>query len=352
MIVGVTGYFCSGKDSFAEFAVRKGFKHISLSDIIRDEITRRKKEITIPRLTEVGNELRTTFGPQVLAQRALAKLPEYGHAVVTSIRHSAEVAALRVRKDFVMIFIDAPLKVRYERSLLRERKGDLKTFEEFHAAELAQMKSKDSNSQQLLECKRLADIVVRNDGTLETFHGKIAEALKRVFLEFSPPRPTWHEYFMAIARVAATRANCVKRHIGAVITVNRQIISTGYNGTPKGILNCDEGGCPRCISFADSGTKLDECLCVHAEENAIVQAACNGIGVKGGTLYSTLCPCSYCAKSIINAGIAEVIYLDSFAMDDITRKLFREGGVKVQSLQEALAEENKKGRKKKKAVSL
>jgi dCMP deaminase len=349
MIVGVTGFFCSGKDTFAEFLMRKGFKHISLSDIIRDEITARGQQITIPRLTETGNELRTTFGPQVLAQRALAKMPEYGHVVVTSIRHGAEVETLRTRKDFVLIFVDAPLRTRYERCVSRNRAGDLTTFEAFRNAEKAQMRSKDPNSQQLQTCKDMADILVNNDGSLEDFHGKIAAAMKRVFLDFSPPRPTWDEYFMAIARVAATRANCVKRHIGAAITVNRQIVSTGYNGTPKGIRNCDAGGCPRCLSFVDSGSKLDECLCVHAEENAIVQAACNGISVRGGTLYSTLCPCSYCAKSIINAGIAEVIYLEPFAMDDVTRRLFQEAGVKFRALEkEELVVKPVRGSRKKK----
>jgi len=334
MIVGVTGYFCAGKDTFAEFAIRKGFGHVSLADIIREEIERRGRKITLPLLTATGNELRSRFGPQILAQRALEKLPAYGHAIVTSIRHGAEVEALRTRKDFVLVFVDAPLRVRYERSRQRARKGDSESFEAFRAAELAQMKSKDPDSQQLMTCRRMAQIIVTNDGSLETFHSRIAKALKRVFLEFSPPRPTWDEYFMAVARVAATRANCIKRHIGAVITVDKQIVSTGYNGTAKGIRNCNEGGCPRCMSFVDSGTKLDECLCVHAEENTIVQAACNGIGVKGGVLYSTHCPCSYCAKSIINAGIVEVVYLEPFAMDEVTRRLFREAGVKARMLNE------------------
>lgn len=334
MIVGVTGYFCSGKDTFAEFAIRKGFKHISLSDIIRDEIKARGQQVTLLRLTEVGNRLRIQFGPQVLAQRAMQRFPEYGHVVVTSIRHGAEVEELRRRKDFALVFVDAPLRMRYERSIIRARKGDLATFEEFAAAEKTQMRSKDPASQQLLACRKMANIVVNNNGTLKEFHAKIADAMKQVFLQFSPKRPSWDEYFMAIARVAASRANCVKRHIGAVITVNKQIVSTGYNGTPKGITNCDEGGCPRCLSFVDSGTKLDECLCVHAEENAIVQAACNGISVRGGTLYSTLCPCSYCAKSIINAGIAEVVYLEPFAMDDTTRRLFAQASVQFRSLQE------------------
>ena len=82
---------------------------------------------------------------------------------------------------------------------------------------------------------------------------------------------------MSIARVVASRSNCVKRKVAAVITRDRRIISTGYNGTPRGTRNCNEGGCPRCNGFAEGGTRLDECLCSHGEENAITQAAYHGV---------------------------------------------------------------------------
>jgi dCMP deaminase len=119
-------------------------------------------------------------------------------------------------------------------------------------------------------------------------------------------RPSWDEYFLSIARVVASRSNCVKRKVAAVITRDRRIISTGYNGTPRGTRNCNEGGCPRCNAFAEGGTRLDECLCSHGEENAITQAAFHGVSVRGGTLYTTFSPCLTCTKMIINAGIEEV----------------------------------------------
>ncbi|KPK71885.1 MAG: cytidine deaminase [Acidithiobacillales bacterium SM23_46] len=137
---------------------------------------------------------------------------------------------------------------------------------------------------------------------------------------------------MNVARVAASRSNCLSRHVGAVIVKDRQIVSTGYNGTPKGIKNCNEGGCPRCWSMAESGTRLDECLCVHAEENAIVQAACNGISIQGATLYTTFCPCSYCAKSIINASIKRVVYREAYALDQTAQRLFADAAVELSCL--------------------
>ena len=147
-----------------------------------------------------------------------------------------------------------------------------------------------------------------------------------------PERPSWDEYFMNIAKVAASRSNCSRRQVAAVIVRDHRVISTGYNGTPRGVRNCCDGGCPRCSSDAPSGTKLGDCLCSHAEENAIVQAACYGIAVKGATIYTTYSPCLQCAKMIINAGLVEVIYFQRYSIDDVSLALLREAGVTVRPL--------------------
>lgn len=144
-----------------------------------------------------------------------------------------------------------------------------------------------------------------------------------------PPRPSWDEYFMRIAQVASMRSNCIKRKVGAVVVKDRRIVSTGYNGTPRGTRNCNEGGCPRCSALAASGTRLDECLCSHAEENAITQAAYHGTSVKDGCLYSTFSPCLMCAKMIINSGITEVVFDVEYPLNDSTFRLFEEAGVRI-----------------------
>ncbi len=151
-----------------------------------------------------------------------------------------------------------------------------------------------------------------------------------------PPRerPDWDEYFMEIANVVALRSNCSRRHVAAVIVKDKRIISTGYNGTPRGIRNCNEGGCPRCSSHAPSGTNLTECLCSHGEENAIVQAAYHGICVKDSTLYTTFSPCLLCAKMIINAGIRVVVFGELFWIDSTSRSILQEAGVKIRALGE------------------
>ena len=147
-------------------------------------------------------------------------------------------------------------------------------------------------------------------------------------------RPSWDRYFMDIAHVAATRSNCSRRQVAAVLVRDKQVVSTGYNGTRRGVKNCSDGGCPRCNSDVPSGEGLRQCLCSHAEENAIVQAAYNGIMLKGATLYTTYSPCLLCAKMIINAGIVEVVYHQHYTIDDVSMDLLHEAGVAVRSVNE------------------
>ncbi|MGB9707489.1 MAG: deoxycytidylate deaminase [Microgenomates group bacterium] len=124
-------------------------------------------------------------------------------------------------------------------------------------------------------------------------------------------KPNWDEYFMKIAEVVKSRADCLRRQVGAVIVKDYRILATGYNGTPHGIKNCSEGGCERCLRRTkgeiDWYEYEESCICLHAEQNAIIQAAYLGVSTKGATLYSTTNPCSTCAKMLINAGIVRVV---------------------------------------------
>lgn len=130
----------------------------------------------------------------------------------------------------------------------------------------------------------------------------------------SPKRPDWNTYFMNLAQVVKTRCNCLLSPVGVVLVKDKRIIATGYNGTPIGLPNCLDGGCPRCLkkkqNLIKSGEEKGFCLCVHAEPNAIIQSAYHGVSTKGATMYTTLSPCMLCAKEIINAGITELCYLE------------------------------------------
>jgi len=149
-------------------------------------------------------------------------------------------------------------------------------------------------------------------------------------------RPDWDTYYMQIARTVATRSSCLRRQVGAVIVVDNTIISAGYNGTPMGVRNCSDGGCPRCLSNAASGEGYDTCICVHAEQNAIVLAARHGNATRGGTLYTTLRPCFGCCKEAIQAGIAAIVYADPFeyaaGLEEGYRALIAESKMKVRPL--------------------
>ncbi|MFA6081295.1 MAG: cytidine/deoxycytidylate deaminase family protein [Patescibacteria group bacterium] len=124
-------------------------------------------------------------------------------------------------------------------------------------------------------------------------------------------RPSWDEYFMMMSDVAKRRADCTRRQVGAIIVRDFRIISTGYNGTPHKIKNCSEGGCLRCRRRDNGEIKgyeyEESCVCIHAEQNAIIQAAYHGSSTRGATLYSTANPCSSCAKILANAGIIRVV---------------------------------------------
>ena len=146
-------------------------------------------------------------------------------------------------------------------------------------------------------------------------------------------RPDWDNYFMEIAQVVARRGNCSRRQVAAVIVKDHRVISTGYNGTPRGITNCFEGGCPRCDSDTPSGSNLTDCLCCHAEENAIVQAAYHGIAVKDAVLYTTFSPCLLCAKMIINSGISEVVYHQRYSIDNVSTQLLKDAGIIIRPLE-------------------
>ena len=146
-------------------------------------------------------------------------------------------------------------------------------------------------------------------------------------------RPGWDAYYLGIARAVAARASCLRRRVGAVIVVDNAILASGYNGTPIGVQNCDQGGCPRCASEAPVGAGYDACICVHAEQNAIAFAARHGNATKGGTLYTTLRPCFGCAKDAIQAGIRRIVYAENFEyqseLEEVYRRLIEESGISL-----------------------
>jgi dCMP deaminase len=331
VIIGLTGRNGAGKGEVAKFLEEAGFHYHSLSDIIRDEIRRKRLPVTRDRLIETGTRLREREGLGVLAERTLKKLSSDRNYVVDSIRNPEEVKVLRRRSDFFLLNIVAPRPVRFERVKRRKRESDPKTLPAFIRSEEREFKGENPAGQQILATEKLADASIANAASLEDLRDRVRTAVLK--LAKSHPRPSWDVYFMGIARVVSLRSNCVKRRVAALIVKDKRIVSSGYNGTPRGVTNCNEGGCPRCNGFGRSGHGLDECFCSHAEENAITQAAYHGVSIKDAALYTTFSPCLMCTKMIINSGIREVVYDAHYPLVDVALRLLKEAGVKTRKLE-------------------
>jgi dCMP deaminase len=139
-------------------------------------------------------------------------------------------------------------------------------------------------------------------------------------------RPDWDTYFMDITHLVAKRSTCVRRAVGAIIVKDKRILSTGYNGAPSGIRHCGDVGCLRKKMNVKSGERHELCRGIHAEQNAIIQAAYHGVSIKDAALYCTNLPCVICAKMIINAGLARIYYESGYA-DELSQDMMEEAGI-------------------------
>ncbi len=140
------------------------------------------------------------------------------------------------------------------------------------------------------------------------------------------PRISWDEYFMKIAMLVSERSTCRRHHVGAVIVREKRLLTTGYNGAPKGTKDCLEAGCLRDEMDIPSGTRHEVCRATHAEQNAIIQAGLHGISVQGGTIYCTHSPCILCAKMLVNAGIDRFVTYSDYP-DKTALELLKEADI-------------------------
>jgi len=141
-------------------------------------------------------------------------------------------------------------------------------------------------------------------------------------------RPSWDTYFMDITKLVAKRSTCLRRSVGAAIVKDRRILSTGYNGAPSNVTHCKDTGCLREKLNVPSGEKHELCRGIHAEQNAIIQAAYHGVSIQGASLYCTNLPCSICAKMIINAGVKTIYYVEGYA-DSISEDMLKEADIQL-----------------------
>ena len=147
-------------------------------------------------------------------------------------------------------------------------------------------------------------------------------------LKMVPDRPSWDDYFMRIVAEVSRRSTCLRRHVGAILVLDKRILATGYNGAPSGLKHCSEVGCLREKYNVPSGERVELCRGLHAEENAILQAARYGIKIEGATIYTTHMPCVLCSKMIINVGIRRIVAAKDYP-DELAGQLLAEAGIEI-----------------------
>ena len=152
--------------------------------------------------------------------------------------------------------------------------------------------------------------------------------MKKEKKKVHPHRPSWEEYFMDITHLVAKRSTCLRRQVGALLVKDKKILATGYNGAPSRLEHCLDIGCLRQKQGIPSGERHELCRGLHAEQNAIIQAAYHGVEIRGATLYCTNHPCIICSKMIINAGIQRIVYDEGYA-DALAKEMLKESGIEV-----------------------
>ena len=326
VMIGITGTLCSGKGTLTEYFKEMGFETISLSDILRDEARLNNIELTRENLQKLGNLIREKHGAGALAILALEKMKDKENFIVESIRNPGEVEVLKKERKFYLITVDAPREIRIERLLRRYNEGSRKedpiTEEEIiEKMDIDEGKGQNEAGQQVRKVMEMADYHIFNDKSLENLKHEVNKILNTVVNKRK--RPEWDDYFMRIALQAATRATCDRKHIGSVIVRDKTILSTGYNGSIRGFPHCD-----------DVGHMIEDGHCVatvHAEANAIAQAAKNGVSINGATLYTTASPCWICFKIIANSGIKRIVYGELYR-DQRIKEFAEKAGIELAPL--------------------
>ncbi|KAI1350657.1 cytidine deaminase-like protein [Xylaria sp. FL0043] len=358
MLIGICGAKCAGKRTVAQYLVEHhGFKKLHISRRKEEQQhmqngsleaqtngARVAPESSHATSTEGAGSGAKSHAAATLRPKSETTWPPSAFAnegelldfvtkhwrfrwVTTDIHSEAVADALSRRPFFILISVDAPVTVRWRRHQARQGQIEAEsiTLEDFVAESDAHLY--DAHAGVLPLMSRAAIRLLNTSDSLAHLYATLG---KLDLTNGDRLRPSWDSYFMALASLAARRCNCMKRAVGCVLVDSkRRVISTGYNGTPRNLTNCTEGGCPRCNSGdATSGVSLATCLCLHAEENALLEAGRERIR-DGSVLYCNTCPCLTCSIKIVQVGISEVVYSQGYSMDGETARVFLSAGVKL-----------------------
>ncbi|KAI1184020.1 cytidine deaminase-like protein [Nemania serpens] len=389
MLIGICGARCAGKSTVAQYLVEHhGFEQLYLEKPRggQDEQQQHQgqaRDGTPTTTTTTTSEAKngTQRQPQPQPQPRPRTFASEGDLVdfvtkhwrsrwvTTDVRSEAVLDALSRRPFFILVSVDAPVTVRWRRHQARRQRRVSNNISSNGNGNDIRGDNNDNNNTNNDDADDADDgpisleaFVAESDAHLYDADTGVLPLMSRASirllntsdsiahlyatlgkLDLADPerlRPSWDSYFMALASLAARRCNCMKRAVGCVLVDGRRraVIATGYNGTPRGLPNCADGGCPRCnAGDAASGVALATCLCLHAEENALLEAGRGRVsGGDGGgngngstVLYCNTCPCLTCSIKIVQVGIREVVYSQGYSMDGETARVFMSAGVKL-----------------------
>ncbi|KAL2045073.1 hypothetical protein N7G274_002848 [Stereocaulon virgatum] len=320
MLIGLCGGICAGKNSVADYLVdNHDFSRLYLS-----EEAQPLGNLHIDRVNGVAAFAERSFSNVDTLLEFVTKHWKQ-RWVTTNVWNENVLESLVRRPSFILVSVDAPVSLRWQRFRERCERYDETppTLEEFVVRSDHHLYHQQNGLACLIDCAEVR--LINQTSSLRILHSALAQ------LDLANEerlRPNWDQYFMQLASLAAQRSNCMKRRVGCVLVREKRVISTGYNGTPRNLRNCNEGGCPRCNAGQKAGVGLSTCLCIHAEENALLEAGRERIR-EGSTLYCDTCPCLTCSVKITQVGISEVVYSKSYSIDEATAEIFKEGGVKL-----------------------
>lgn len=323
MFIAVSGTLSSGKSEVVRYLTFQGFTQVSIELAKKENGTAKIENSYNGDIKDPENGLTSDKLVFSSFNSLLDHVTENWrkHYVISHIDDVDMLRTLQKRPFFLHLSIDAPLTLRHQRHMLK--KGEQAMSQSEFIEESDNLLFNASNP--LIEINNQAHVKVINTSTsLKDLYVKLSEL---DLLNLERLRPTWDSYFMRLADLAALRSNCMKRRVGCVIVRDNRVVATGYNGTPRHLTNCNEGGCPRCNNGQGSGAALSTCLCLHAEENALLEAGRDRIASENTILFCNTCPCLTCSIKIVQSGIRQVVYAQSYSMDEYSRKVFSEAGI-------------------------
>jgi dCMP deaminase len=342
LIIGITGTLGAGKGTVVDYLIKnKNFKHFSVGDFLKQELIKNKIEVNRTNLQNIGNELREKYGPDYITQKLFERAKvENSDAIIESIRNPKEAEFIKSQNGF-LIAVVASQKTRYKRIKLRGTEKDKVTFSEFVKQEKVELQSKDPNALNLPECIKMADFKITNDSTVKSLNKKIEEIINKMKYQ----RPSWDDYFLEVMDAIAKRATCDRGRAGTVIVKDKQILATGYVGSPVGMPHCDDVGHDLRKSIDEDGTISQHCVrTVHSEQNAICQAAKRGVSIEGATVYTRMTPCRVCAMLLINCGVAKIYCQRKYHTGSESEKMFKKAKIKIEyKFDEVVQYKNQKG---------